>query len=94
MLDLSAETLELIARARTVDGRSPDEPLVPYRSIRDLLEQQTERLEVKPFLVYLRGRRTADGIILPRVLRRVLQDRNVSVRHRRPPGGPHRHDVV
>ncbi len=52
MLDLSAETLDLIARARTIDGRSPDEPLVPYRSIRDLLEQQTDRLEVKPFLVY------------------------------------------
>ncbi len=52
MLDLAPETLEHIARARSVDGRPPDEPLVPYRSIRDLLEQQTERLEVKPFLVF------------------------------------------
>src|SRR5512135_3647405 len=52
MPDLSSATLEFIANAHTVNGRSPDDPLVPYRSIRDLLEQQTDRLEVKPFLVF------------------------------------------
>ncbi len=52
MSDLSTSTLELIAEAHIVDGRTPDDSLVPYRSIRDLFEQQTDRLEVKPFLVF------------------------------------------
>lgn len=52
MQDLSSDVFDLIARARSVDGRPPDQPLVPYGSIRDLLEQQTDRLEVKPFLVF------------------------------------------
>ncbi len=52
MPDLASETRELIAAARTVDGVPPDSPMIPYKSIRDLLEQQTDRFEVKPFLVF------------------------------------------
>lgn len=43
---------ENIASARTVDGIPPTEPLVPYRSIGELLYQQVDRYEDKPFLIF------------------------------------------
>jgi long-chain acyl-CoA synthetase len=52
MSDLSAETLARIESARTVMGIPPGEPMVRYTSIADLLTQQADRQEDKPFLVF------------------------------------------
>ena len=49
---LSPETVERIRSARSVRDVPPSEPLVPYRNIGDLLEQQTDRLEQLRFLVF------------------------------------------
>ncbi len=52
MSPLSKTLQEKIVQARSVAGRSATEPLVPYKNIADLLEQQTERYDQKPFLVF------------------------------------------
>jgi acyl-CoA synthetase (AMP-forming)/AMP-acid ligase II len=52
MVDLSQELLQKIASAQTVDGIAPTQPMVPYRNIGDLLEQQAERYDQKPFLIF------------------------------------------
>ncbi|MGA9120841.1 MAG: class I adenylate-forming enzyme family protein [Bacteroidota bacterium] len=52
MEDLSLETLERIASAHIVNGAPPEDATNGYRNIGDLLLQQTERFEVKPFLVF------------------------------------------
>ncbi len=49
---LSPATTEHIQQARCVHDVSPVEPMVPYRNIGDLLEQQTERQEQQCFLVF------------------------------------------
>ncbi len=49
---LSTTLQEKIHQARSVDGVAVTEPMVPYRNIGDLLEQQTERYDQKPFLIY------------------------------------------
>ena len=49
---LSQSTLEKILSAQTVDGNLPSESMVPYRSIGELLEQQVEKYEQKPFLIF------------------------------------------
>ncbi len=50
--DLHPTTAESIARARTVNEVPVSEPLVPYRNIGQLLEDQVDRHELKPFLIY------------------------------------------
>jgi acyl-CoA synthetase (AMP-forming)/AMP-acid ligase II len=52
MDDRSALLAERIRMARTVDGLHQDQRLVPYRNIGDLLLQQLERYDQKPFLIY------------------------------------------
>ena len=52
MPDLSQRTLDKILSAQTVGGVLPSEPLVPYRNIGELLQQQTEAYDQKPFLIF------------------------------------------
>lgn len=52
MSELSEELREKILRAQTVQGRPPTEPMVSQRSILELLEEQVDRNEQKPFLIY------------------------------------------
>ena len=55
MSDLSEALLEKIRQARVVDGIAPDQPMVPYKNIGDLLEQQVDRYEQKAFLIFYDG---------------------------------------
>jgi acyl-CoA synthetase (AMP-forming)/AMP-acid ligase II len=50
--DLHPTTAENIARARTVNEVPVSESLVPYHNIGQLLEDQVDRHEQKPFLIY------------------------------------------
>lgn len=52
MADLPATVLNHIFAAHTVGDVPPTEPLVPYRNIGDLLEQQVDRFEQKAFLIF------------------------------------------
>jgi acyl-CoA synthetase (AMP-forming)/AMP-acid ligase II len=52
MADLSRELLQKIGNAQTVGGIAPTQPMVPYKNIGDLLEQQAERYDQKPFLIF------------------------------------------
>jgi len=52
MPDLSSELQEKISSAQHVDGIPPSSPMVPYRNIGDLLRQQVDRHEQKPFLIF------------------------------------------
>ena len=52
MSDLPSTTLQRILEAQTVVGVPPSEPLVPYRNIGDLLDQQVEAYDQKPFLIF------------------------------------------
>jgi acyl-CoA synthetase (AMP-forming)/AMP-acid ligase II len=52
MEDLSPETHQRIASAHTVNGVPMEEGPVPLLTIGDLLARQTDRFEVKPFLVF------------------------------------------
>jgi acyl-CoA synthetase (AMP-forming)/AMP-acid ligase II len=52
MSDLSQATLKNILSAQSVAGQAPTEPMVPYRNIGDLLEQQTDRYDAKPYLIF------------------------------------------
>ena len=53
MSDLSAADIrEKIRSARTVHGISPDQYLVPYQSIGDLLDRQAQAFSEKTFLFY------------------------------------------
>ncbi len=55
MSDLSEALLEKIARARVVDGIPPNQPMMSYKNIGDLLEQQVDRYEQKAFLIFYDG---------------------------------------
>ncbi|MBM2846127.1 MAG: Acyl-CoA synthetase (AMP-forming)/AMP-acid ligase [Bacteroidetes bacterium] len=52
MAELTAAVLDHILAAHTVGDVPPTEPLVPYRNIGDLLEQQVDRFEQKAFLIF------------------------------------------
>jgi len=52
MPELPGPLQEKINSAQTVNGVSPAESLVPHRSIHALLEDQVDRYEQKPFLVF------------------------------------------
>ena len=52
MADLSQQLRDSIGSAQTVDGVSSLQPMVPYRNIGELLEQQVEKHEQKPFLIF------------------------------------------
>lgn len=52
MSDPSQAIADKIRQARTVDGTPPAEPIVPYRNIGHLLEEQADRYEQKPFLIF------------------------------------------
>lgn len=52
MSSLSEALREKIFQARTVNGIPPTEPMVPYRNIGELLEQQVDRYEERPFLIF------------------------------------------
>ncbi len=52
MSDLAPSTLERMRQAHTVLGIPSSEPMVPWKSIRDLFSGQADRLETKPCLVF------------------------------------------
>ena len=52
MAELPDSLAEKIRHAQSVDGVSPAEPMVPYPNIGDLLIQQVDRNEQKPFLIF------------------------------------------
>ncbi|MEK9136381.1 MAG: class I adenylate-forming enzyme family protein, partial [Bacteroidota bacterium] len=52
MSDLSQTLLDKIFQAQSVDGMPPTEPMVPYKNIGDLLEQQADTYEQKAFLIF------------------------------------------
>ena len=52
MSELPDSLSERIRHAQSVDGVSPAEPMVPYPNIGDLLIQQVDRNEQKPFLIF------------------------------------------
>jgi long-chain acyl-CoA synthetase len=52
MSSLPEALREKIALAQTCNGIPPTEPMVPYRNIGALLEQQVEKYEERPFLIF------------------------------------------
>ena len=52
MADLPDELQAKILAAQSTDGVPPSSPMVSYRNIGDLLDQQADRYETKPFLVF------------------------------------------
>jgi long-chain acyl-CoA synthetase len=52
MASLSPALSEKIRNAQTVKGVPPSSPMVPYKNIGDLLAQQAEAFETKPFLIF------------------------------------------
>jgi long-chain acyl-CoA synthetase len=52
MSTLPAPLLEKIRNAQTVSGVLPSEPMVPYANIGQLLAEQAETREEKPFLIF------------------------------------------
>lgn len=52
MPELHEDLLRKILNAQTVAGVPPTEPMVPYRSITELLAEQVDRNEQTPFLIY------------------------------------------
>jgi|WetSurMetagenome_2_1015567.scaffolds.fasta_scaffold54021_1 acyl-CoA synthetase (AMP-forming)/AMP-acid ligase II len=51
MAETSPSLREKLLLAQTTAGVPPTEAMVPYRSIRELLEQQADRYDQKPFLI-------------------------------------------
>jgi acyl-CoA synthetase (AMP-forming)/AMP-acid ligase II len=52
MPELSDSVLRKILEAQKVNGIPPTEPMVPYRNIGELLEEQTDKHEQKSFLIF------------------------------------------
>jgi acyl-CoA synthetase (AMP-forming)/AMP-acid ligase II len=52
MSELSSTTQEKILEAQTAYGVPSDQPMVPYRNIGALLEEQSDKYEQKPFLIF------------------------------------------
>ena len=52
MSDLSEGLLDKILQAQSVDGTLPTQPMIPYKNIGDLLEQQVDKHEQKAFLIF------------------------------------------
>ncbi|MBM2840457.1 MAG: Acyl-CoA synthetase (AMP-forming)/AMP-acid ligase [Bacteroidetes bacterium] len=52
MSNLSQSVLDKIFEAQSVSGIPPTQPMVPYKNIGDLLEQQVDTYEQKPFLIF------------------------------------------
>jgi acyl-CoA synthetase (AMP-forming)/AMP-acid ligase II len=51
MAEISPSLREKLQRAQSASGVPPTEAMVPYRSIRELLEHQADRYDQKPFLI-------------------------------------------
>lgn len=52
MLEISPALRERMLLAHTAAGLPPSEPMLPYRSIIELLEQQAGKYDQKPFLIF------------------------------------------
>ncbi len=52
MSDLPSALLDKIRNAQTVNDIPTSEPMVPYRNIGALLHEQTDKYEIKPFLIF------------------------------------------
>lgn len=52
MADTPLPLFERMERAHSIAGLSPTEPMLPFRSIRELLDERADRYDQQPFLIF------------------------------------------